>query len=321
MLALSDNALGQIYALATAFIWAFALVLFKVSGERITPLALNLYKNTVGLALMFGTLAVMGLGGYAVAADLARQSGGAVLLLLLSGVLGIAVADTAFFRALNLIGVGLFAVIDCCYSPLAIFFAWCLLGEQLSVLQYAGAALVISGVFIATRHPVPHNRTRGQILWGMCLGVFSVGLMAFAIVMVKPALETFPLMWATTLRLLGGTASLALFALVDRGRKLHFSVFRPGLGWRTALPATVLGTYICLILWVAGFKYTQASIAAVLNQTSVVFASILAVFVLKERFSVRKVAALALGFAGVIVVTFADRLMAGIGSVLAIVPR
>ncbi len=54
-----NHPLGQACALLSALIWAFALVLFKLSGERITPLALNLYKNIVGLVLL--TLTLLGL--------------------------------------------------------------------------------------------------------------------------------------------------------------------------------------------------------------------------------------------------------------------
>ena len=50
--AMSDAGIGQLCALLTAMVWASSMVLFKRSGETIPPLALNAFKNVVGLALL-----------------------------------------------------------------------------------------------------------------------------------------------------------------------------------------------------------------------------------------------------------------------------
>jgi drug/metabolite transporter (DMT)-like permease len=305
---MSHNQLGQCYALLTAIIWAFALVLFKLSGDTVRPLALNLYKNTIGLALLGITLAGLTLGGDGGTVAAFQQPWTDWGKLAISGILGIAIADTLFFRALNLIGVGLVAVADCVYSPMAILFAWLLLGEQLSWVQYIGAGLVISGVFAATQHELPPNRTRLQIIGGMLMAMFAISLMAFAIVWVKPVLQQFPLFWATTVRMTAGTLLLAVFGLRGRDWRRNWEVFRPSPVWRVALPGSVLGAYFSMVLWVAGYKDTLVGLAALLNQTSIFFASILAVIVLKEHFDVRKIAALLLGATGVAVVTFSARL-------------
>ena len=43
---MSRDMLGQACALAAALLWAVALVLFKRSGEKIQPLALNLFRQS-----------------------------------------------------------------------------------------------------------------------------------------------------------------------------------------------------------------------------------------------------------------------------------
>ncbi len=308
-----NHPLGQFCALLTAMIWAYALVLFKRSGETVAPIALNLYKNTVGLALLIGTLVLFMAAGWDSFRPVQELPPDELALLLLSGIIGIALADTLFFHALNLIGVGLISVVDCSYAPLAILFAWLLLNEKLTAFHYVGAALVVAGVFMTSRHTLPVRRTRGQIIGGMLLATLAVGLMAFGIVMAKPVLEKMPVLWSTTLRLAAGLALLGLFALLGPGWRRHWAIFRPSRAWRLALPASVLGTYVCVLLWVAGFKYTYASIAALLNQTSVVFASVLAALLLKEHFGVRQAAALGLAMAGVVTVTLGGQLAAWFG--------
>jgi drug/metabolite transporter (DMT)-like permease len=298
--------LGEFSALFCAFVWAFALVLFKKCTADVSSIGLNLFKNVVGLILLFATLIILRALGEDGIEIVRRHSTRDILILLVSGVIGIALADTLFFHALDLIGVGLISIVDCAYAPFAVLFSWLLLGETLTPIHYVGGALIVVGVFVASRHDPPPNRTRRQIITGMLLAPLAVGMMAFGIVMATPVLKDFPVMWATTTRLLGGTAVLILFGLVGRGWKTHWRIFRPAPSWRYALPASVLGSYVSLIFWITGFKYTYASIAAILNQTSVVFASILAVLILKERFSMRKAAALALAVAGVVVVRLSD---------------
>lgn len=305
---MTNDQFGQMCALLAAITWACALVLFKRSGERIRPLALNLYKNTVGLVLLTVTLGVLIALGLESLDPLRQQAGGDLCLLLLSGLLGIALADTLFFHALNLIGVGLISVADCSYTPLVILFSWLLLAEKLTLVHYLGAALIVAGVFVASRHKLPAGRTRRQIVGGMLLAVLAIALMAFGIVLAKPVLEPrdMPLLWATTLRLASGAVFLALFALLGRGWRQHWTVFRPSATWKVALPGSVLGAYVSVVLWVAGFKYTYAAVAGVLNQTTVVFASVLAALFLKEQFGRRKIAALVLALIGVVMVTLSD---------------
>jgi len=305
---MSPDHWGQCYALLTAIIWAFALVLFKLSGDSVRPLALNLYKNTIGLVLLFLTIVGLAPWGQDGTAEALHQPFGEWVKLAVSGILGIAIADTLFFRALNIIGVGLVAVVDCVYSPMAILFAWLLLGEELNWVQYLGAGLVISGVFTATQHKLPPNRTRLQIVGGAILAMAAISLMAFAIVWVKPVLRHFPLFWATSIRLGAGTFLLAVFGLIGRAWRRNWKIFRPSGVWRVALPGSILGAYFSIVLWVAGYKYTLAGLAALLNQTSIFFVSILAVVVLKEHFDFRKFAALLLGATGVVIVTFSTAL-------------
>ena len=73
--------------------------------------------------------------------------------------------------------------------------------------------------------------------------------------------------------------------------------------WRFSIPASVLGPYVAMICCIAGFKYAQATIAAILNQASTSIALIRATLILKEPFTKRKAVAAVLALGGVLVVT------------------
>ncbi len=309
---------GEIYALLAALTWAVALLLYRKSTDRVSPVAMNLFKNAVGLVLLAATIGVLaaahGLGfGRDEAAVLRTVSLRDMGWLLLSGVIGISVADTLFLRGLQLTGVGLVSIADCCYCPSALLFSWAMLGERITPVQGAGALLIIGGVLVAARHDPPHGRTRAEIAFGMMLAAFSVALMALGIVMATPMIRVLSPAWVAGLRLAAGTLVLAGFASVGADRREVWAVFRPAAWWKAALPGSVLGMYVCLLLWVAGFKYAHVPIVAILNQTSVIFAILLASVFLRESFTRRKLAAVTLALAGVAVVTCAGWLERGLG--------
>jgi drug/metabolite transporter (DMT)-like permease len=293
--------IGETCALLAALAWAFAMILFKHSGEKVPPFALNLFKNAVGLLLLLPTLWLFWAPGEGIGlfgAYSARDVG----ILFLSGFLGITLADTLFFYSLNLVGVGIVSIVDCLYSPFIILFSWIILFEKLTALQYLGAGLILFAVYITSRHDPPRDRTRGQLLLGIFLGVLNMALMAIGIVIAKPVIERTPLIESTIIRMASGTAFLALIIFALPHRRSLLAAFRPSRTWRVTVPGSVLGAYLALIFWMAGFKNTDASVAGVLNQTATIFALILAAFFLKERFTRRKLVAVSLAMTGIILV-------------------
>ncbi len=289
--------MGEIYALSCAIIWAFAVILFQRSVERVSPLALNLFRSSVSVPLLLITLAVTG------TPLLYRAPLSDYLILLASGIIGIAFADTLFHKSLNLIGAGISAIVTTVYSPLIVLMAFLLLGERVRAIDLVGMALIMSSVFLSGSLTPPGDRTRRQLLWGIALGVIDMVLLAFSIVLAKPVLNRSPVLWATAVRQIGSLVVLLLMGLATRRQRAIVEAYRPSPAWRFMLPGAALGSYLSLILWIAGMKYTLASVAAILTQTSTVFILILAVLLLHEPFKRRKVLAAALAVAGVLLIT------------------
>ncbi len=290
--------LGETFALVTALAWGMAVILFKKSGESVHPIALNTYKNILAFSLFFITMLIMG-------ESLIRPGPAKdYWLLILSGALGIGIADTLFFKCLNLIGAGMTAIVDCLYSPFIISLSILWLGESFTFIQVVGVVLVLSAVLAAT-----HKKGRGKIsrrdfLLGLLYGVLAMGTNAVGIVMIKPLLEQSPLLWATEIRLIGGLIILLIvFLFHPQRKKIAFSAIG-GKGWLYTLSGSFLGAYVAMILWLAGMKYAQASTAAALNQTSNIFIFILAAIFLKEPLNIIKSVSIVLAVIGVLLITF-----------------
>ena len=296
--------LGEVCALSAAIVWAMALVLFKMGTAHVRPLHLNVFKNVIGMGLLIVTLAVMAVvdawNGGGDPQD--WLTGHEIMVLAISGVLGVAIADTLLFYALHLMGVGLMSVVDCLYAPSVILFSWLMLSESIGPIHILGTGLIICGVLMASRHAPPPDRTRGQLVLGIVLGAGAVTAIAFGIVYAKTVLDSTSVLVATTVRMLAALIPLCLLTLALPNRAELRRVFRPSRAWWVTVPAAVLGQYVALLLWVAGFKYADAAINGILNQTSVIFAVLFATLMLREQLTGRKIAAMAFAFVGVLVV-------------------
>jgi drug/metabolite transporter (DMT)-like permease len=65
-----------------------------------------------------------------------------------------------------------------------------------------------------------------------------------------------------------------------------------------ALPASIVGNYLAMLAWLAGYKYTLVSVAAILNQLSTIFTFILAAIFLKEPVTIPRVISIFLAICG-----------------------
>ncbi len=306
---------GELFSLLAAATWAVGVILYRQLGLRLPPLSLNFLKNL----LVFGALLPLALILDAHAWP--ALSGTDIALALVSGLIGIAVADTLYFKALNALGAARMGIIGNSYSPLVVVLSLFYLGERLDAQQWLGFALVSGGVLLVVWPPRMRMRpdvrhapdalpealsgaaeaslTPPLHLKGALTGLLSILLMAISIVMIKPTLEAHPLLPITLVRMVGALAGmLAISALRGGWRRLWPESGR--IDWLRLGAAALFGQALSMLFWLAGYKLTDASVAAILNETASVFILLLAWVWLRERPGRRGLFGVALTLAGVL---------------------
>jgi drug/metabolite transporter (DMT)-like permease len=292
--------LGETLALASALVWAMAVILFRTSGKDVHPIGLNLFKNLFALLLLAAVMPALHKPLFPDAT--LAQTG----LLLLSGFLGIAVSDTLFFMSLNILGASLAAIVDCFYSPFVIILSYIFLSERLSGWQLSGVLLIIAAVLTIARKSRGENGriSRKDLIRGIILGILAMLFVAIGIVLVKPMLAGVEIFWATGVRLVGGTLGVLAFLPLHPKRR---EILRPLLdlsNWRAMVPASFLGSFLSLLFWMGGMKFAFASVAAILNQMNTIFIFILAALFLGEKATRRKIVAVVLAFIGAFLASY-----------------
>lgn len=284
--------IGEAMALGSAAAWAVGVILARQLGAHLPPLALNLLKNGLVLAVLAPVTLLVYAG------DWPGLPARDVAIVLASGVIGIALADTLYFRALNELGAGRMGIIGNLYSPLVLVLGFVFLDERLGGAQWVGFGLVAMGVLLVSRPPGEWQTHPQRATRGVLLGLLAIALMAVAIVMVKRTLETQPLLWVTLLRLLGAVAGLLLVAaLPTMRRRMHFVA--ADVPWHRLVIAALIGQGLSMVLWLGGYKYTSASVAAILNECASVFLVLLAALWLREPLGRRAFVGVLLTFSGI----------------------
>jgi len=284
---------GEFFALASAVAWAIAVVMLRQQGRLLPAFELNLFKNVIGFLLFIPTLLLI--EGFSLP-DYSLPDLGIALL---SGYLGIAVADTWFLRSLNLMGASRSGIAASLLSPFVILLSVLFLGETLRGWQISGLILVMSGVLLVTWK---HNRSKvdhDSIRKGAQYAIGAVFLMAVGVVMVKEILETRPFLWTVEIRLFGGLFGMVIAMVVRKRVGAVMANFSKPLPWVKITIAGLLSSYVAMMLWLAGYKLIPASKASILNESAVAWIVLFAWLVLGESLSLRKVMGLVLTMAGV----------------------
>ncbi|MDD3827573.1 MAG: DMT family transporter [Anaerolineae bacterium] len=296
--------MGELAALGGAFLWAVASVIYTRVGRAVGPAEMNLLKNVVALAMLGLTLLFVGQA-------LPDAAGPAVALLLLSGVVGIGLGDTAYFETLNAVGPRRALLLETLAPPLAALLALVFLGERLHPGAWLGIAVTVVGVtwVITERAPQAGSGTAreavavagGRLRRGLLFGLLAALAQAGGAVLSRAAFLEADVssLWSAFLRLAAGAVVLGPWLALTRCRVGGW-LRQPGaaaLGGRL-LAAITLGTYLALWLQQVSLKLTLAGVAQTLFATSPLFVLPFAAWQ-GERISLRAALGAGLALGGV----------------------
>lgn len=287
---------GEVFALVCALMWATAVVMFKYVGESMSANTLNFVKNILGLSMLVLTAVVV--EGLTLPSLTYTEWG----ILIASGYFGIALADTWYLQALRNLGAGRTAIVASLYSPFVVMLSIVFLDEALALWQWLGFAMVLAGILVVVYQRNHQEIDQKVLMSGVAFAACSVFLTAAGVVAMKPILENDGFFWMVGLRMLAGVLGMLIFLLIKGRFKSTLIEVRDGNHrWKFIVFASIAGSYLSLLFWLGGFKYADASVASVLNETANIFIVLMAWLFLRESLSKQKIVGVVLTFSGVLV--------------------
>ena len=127
-------------------------------------------------------------------------------------------------------------------------------------------------------------------------------LTAYSVLIIKPIMKNNSVVYVALYRFSIGFIFGIIMNLAISGTKTVIQKFKQGLTNHYVILGALLGTYLSVIFWLSGYKYTLAGRAAIYNQLSTVFIIILARLFLKEPLTSKKVIGVSLAILGAIIV-------------------
>ena len=269
---------GILSALLSAGSWAFGTITFERIGKKIPYVGLTFLKGIFSILLMLFLILITD-GFYPI-------GWWEFLFLSLSGVIGITIGDSLFFKSLQDLGAKTQVIFFLLGQVLTMILSLLFLGELLSIEQYVGATILLVGVVVTTwgtqsDHP---NKARG-----IFFGIISMLCFSVSAIMVKMAIAHVPVITATFYRMLFGTIFAFGYGITSHNihnwilplkdkRLLSLFVFN-----------VVIITYGGFLLSMAAIKFISVALASVLSSTEPIFVIALSFILCKEKIHTREI--------------------------------
>ena len=284
--------MGELAALAAAFVWALSSTIWQRVGQEIPAVVLNLLKGAIALFMLLSTLLIFG-------KSLPAINPNVLAMLLISGALGIGIGDTAWFIVLKYLGARRTLLLETLSPPLTALFAFIFLQEKLSLIACTGILLTIFGVAWVIAERTAETAWPSKHIWlGLGMSLLGQTANASGAILSRAAFTQIDIdpLWTAALRLSGGMTVMLLFFNRRNAESLKQLKAPKILG--AIVLAAFLGTYLGIFLQQTSFKYAPAGIAQALNSTSPLF--ILPASVLTgEKVSLRAVVGVVVAIAGI----------------------
>jgi len=175
---------GEAAAFATSISWAATALFFSAAARRVGAPLVNLVRLGFASALLGTTVLLTGAAS--------SPPTGQVAALALSGVIGLALGDAAYFRALEYLGprrASLFMALAPVFTALLMV---PLLGEGLGVYDVLGMAVTIAGVAWVDAEKAPDGKPHPHKGKGALFGVLGSLGQAAGYVLAKVGLGAAP---------------------------------------------------------------------------------------------------------------------------------
>ena len=294
---------GEIAMLLAAFCWSIAVIIFKSASKGLSPLLIVALKNSI--ALIFFTISF-------ILFDIPLFYNGFTtndyLKIIISGIMGMGIADILFIYALSKIGANRVAIVNCLEPAVIYFFSIIMLGTFLTIQQLVGFIIVIISLIIVSYEKdiddINLNIKRNYML----IQIVAVILSSFGIILIKPILEKVAnsievQLWITAFRLFPGFIVAWIVFIFQKNKiSLLLPLKNSSMLWKILI-GSGLGTFTALSFWILGYtNIEKPPVASIIGQTSVIFIVILSYLFLKEKISKLRIVSIFIAVCGVIVI-------------------
>lgn len=266
---------------------------------HLSPLGINLAKNVVGSLLLFLHLAVLAL----LSGDqLWHASWESTGWLAISGLVGIVIGDTFFFRSLQILGPRIALMLTTATPFFSIIIGCYVLHEPLSTAAMFGVLLTMTGIAIVVSDRKARKESPGlfpgTVMTGVLCGLGGAFCQSAGAALAKWGMTDCLPLEATFIRTCASLAITLAFVMAQKRLGVISRKMVESANWKFILLAATLGTWMGVWLSQVALKYSNLATATTLMATTPIFALPIVHFGYKQRATIIAVIGSLIGFAG-----------------------
>lgn len=259
------NEFASLAALGAAACWAIGSTIAADASRAMGGIAFTRLRMVFVVIMLLAWLAFV---------DQPVLADGTLSILILSGLIGIFIGDTALFVTLSRLGPRRTSILFSANAPFTAVLAWWWLDERFSAPAAVGCALVALGVVVAIiygkRREQRHvwESVRGSLIVGVAIGLLAALGQSVGSLLAKPALDagTDPVTAATVRNLAALAGLYASRWLLPRYTRPS-TPLTPMLTLRLAASG-FFGMALGMTLLLYAFQHGSVGLSAALSSTT-----------------------------------------------------
>lgn len=287
--------LGELSALATAFLWSGTSLAFSSAAEKTGSLQLNINRMIMASVLLISTILVMNFSF--------NLSSSQYTNLIISGVIGLVIGDSFLFKGYRYIGARVSMLLMALSPAMSTLLAFIFLGERISFLGLIGIFVTLGGIALVVLGKETDPNAKYKITGiGLFYGFMGALGQSAGLIFAKFAFEEGDIngFVATFVRVFSSILILLPAALLIKRYKNPVKLYSDNrLAFGATLLGTILGPYLGITCSLIAVAHTKVGIAATLMSTMPIIMLPMMRYIYKERLTWRAIAGAVLAVAGV----------------------
>lgn len=254
--------IGELAALGAAFFWSVNSIVLTEATNLVGTYAVNLGRLFFASLLLLITILL-----FNIQVDISSRQ---YVLLILSGVVGLIIGDSAMLKSYNLIGPRLTMLLMSFTPPIAALLAYIFLGEVLSIGAIIGIIVTVTGIGIVILQRKPVGEKFHFSVKGLFAGIIAASGQAGGLILVKHAfaLGAINEFYAAFVRILSSVVLLLIAGQFFSKAHNPFVAFRNNtMALKYTFMGAILGPYLGITASLIALNYTYVGIASTLMAT------------------------------------------------------
>lgn len=293
---------GEIAALLTAVFWTVTALSFEAASKKIGSLAVNLLRLIAGFAFL--SVFAYFYRGMIFPVDAGLRTW---LWLILSGLIGFVFGDLCLFQAFVVIGARISMLIMALAPPITALVSWIILGETLTLWNFIGMVVTITGIAIVvlTRDGEDAvNGVRGRLkfnfpAWGLLLAFGGAVGQATGLVLSKLGMKDYDPFASSQIRVMAGIVGFSVIVtIMGQWRELSKAtrLRKPMLQLSTG---AFFGPFLGVSFSLLAIQHANMGVAATLMAIVPILIIPPSVIMKKEKVTVKEIIGAVVAVAGI----------------------